>query len=404
MSYGAPPRWRVQDLVLTPYSDACSTANGSFLTLPASGTWALASRAIFYPMFLHEPFTVAKAFVVNGATVGTDSWDLGIYQMTDQSTGRLDLLRSTGAVVSAGTINQAAEVSAWKVAATNITSGNDSTDSATYTTASITMKAGRLYLMSAANTAASAGTISSITNTGGPTFSAAPATSTTQYNGTAHRVSIWYCVPTVDYTGTLVITFGATQTACTWSLNEFSGVDTTTNGGIVQAVVGTGTSVTPAATLAAFGSANNATFGALSNVSDTTTTPGTGFTELSDTATTTPVVCLETEWTVANDTSVDGTITSAAWGAVAVEIKADASPFVIPPSLPGMANIYMAMTVNGTTATFFRQAPTIGLPTASGVLFRASTFPLPSNCIPTTVVATQTHTPLAGFSSRTLLA
>jgi hypothetical protein len=167
--------------------------------------------------------------------------------------------------------------------------------------------------------------------------------------------------------------------------------------------VGTGTSTTPLATLAAFGSTNNATFGALSNISDTTTTPGTNFTEFTDTATATPVVCLETEWFVGNDTTVDGTITSAAWGAVAVEIKADASPFVIPPSLPGNPNIYMAIACSGTTATFFRGGPSFSVQRAMGMLEKTTSFPLPSNVTPVVVSAARTCV-LAGFSSRTLLA
>ena len=54
---------------------------------------------------------------------------------------------------------------------------------------------------------------------------------------------------------------------------------------------------------------------------------------------------------MANDTTVDGTITSGAWGAIAAEIKADASAFVIPPAMPGAPNVYMGMAVAGTTAT-----------------------------------------------------
>lgn len=385
------PRSPIPSLTLTPMS---KETNPVFQNLPAAAAWFAAGRVIFTPLILAEPFPVAKAFWANGGTVGTDNLDIGVYNMTDLTTGRCDLIRSTGAVLSAGA-SVIQETATWRVATANITSGNDSTDSATYTTASVTLKAGRLYLMSVANTAASADTISSIT--GG--FAAAPATSTTQYNGTAHRVSIWYLVPTADSTGTLTITFGATQTSATWSLNEFSGVDTTTNGGIVQAVVGTGTSVTPLATLAAFGSANNATFGALSNVSDTTTTPGTGFTELSDTNATTPSVCLQTEWRVDNDTTVDGTITSAAWGAVAVELKADTSPFVVPAN----ANTYLAFGCSGTTATIVQANPSSAVVghQAGNLQITSAGIPLPSNVTP--VVITTWRGAIAGLSRRSLI-
>jgi hypothetical protein len=230
---------------------------------------------------------------------------------------------------------------------------------------------------------------------------AAPATSTIQFNGTANRTSIWTCVPTVDYTGTLVITFGATQTGCVWSINEHSGVDTTTNNGIVQSAVGSGSSVTPLATLAAFGSAANATFAAHGQAAAANAAPGTNFTELSDTTAATPAQGMETEWYVGNDTTADATITSAAWGSVAVEIKADTSAFVIPASTPAQP-IYFAFVISGTTATIFRSAINTTMHKGVGALQLTTAFPLP----PSATVASQTTAsrPLAGFSSRSLVA
>lgn len=402
LAYAPGPNWRLPDVTLTPWSAQMGGMGPGLRSTPANGSWTGANVLLLFPIQVLEPYPVAKAFWCNGATIGTDSIDLGVYQMTDPSTGRCDLLRSTGAILSAGSANVVQEVSAWKVATKNLTSGNDSTDRSSapgYTTASVTLKAGRLYLLSVVNTAANAAAVSAIT--GGPTWT---SRSTTQFNGTGHRVSIWSGVPTADYTGTLDIAFGATQTGATWSLNEFSGVDTTTNDGIVQQAVGTGNSTTPLATLGAFGSANNATFGALGNVSDTTTTPGTGFTELSDSNAATPSSCLETEWRVDNDTTVDGTITSGQWGACAVEIKADASPFIIPPSRPGLPDIYMGMTVSGTTATLFRGSFGIAAAAGAGILrANATAFPLPSNITAATASSGGTSWPLAGFSLRSLL-
>jgi hypothetical protein len=399
MIYLPPSRHRVADIAITPFADL-DMIGIALNQAPASGTWGTASQARFYPLYLLEPFTVAKAYWCNGATVGTDSIDLGIYRMTDMTIGRLDLIRSTGAVLSAGSANVVQETATWRVAATNLTTGVDSTDATTYTTASVTLKAGRLYLLSFVNTAASAAVISDIA--GGPTWA---SRASTQYNSAAHRVSIWSGVPTVDYTGTIVVSFGATQTSGRWSLNEFSGVDTATNDGVVQGVVGTGSSTTPLATLAAFGSANNSTFGALANVADSTTTPGTNFRELSDlTTTTTPGSFLQTQWYEGNDTTVDGTITSGAWGACAVEIKADASPFIIPPASVGSPDIYIGMSMSGTTATIFRQNIFTGYQQSLfGVLILANTFPLPSSLTATAVGAASPQVPLAGFSSRSLI-
>lgn len=393
-----PPAHRPNDVFVTPWHECMAGEQGrAGGTAPVSGTWSNTSHAHFRPIYLPEPFVVAKAFWINGATVGTDSIDIGVYRMTNMTTGRCDLIRSTGAVLSAGSANVAQETATWKVAANSasITTGVDSTDATTYTTASVTLKAGRLYLMSFVNTAASAGAISGIS--GGPTW---VSRATTQYNTAAHRVSLWSGVPTVDYTGTIVVSFGATQTGGRWSLNEFSGVDTATTDGVVQTAVGTGSSTTPLATLAAFGSANNATFGAMANTADSTTTPGTGFTELSDDATaTTPASFLQTEWRVDNDTTADGTITSGAWGAIAAEIKADASPFVIPPSMPGVPNVYWAMSMNGLTATIFR---TSVVANRIYSLLATPFFPLPSTVTPATPGTTYIH--CAGFSSRSLVA
>ena len=397
MIWTPPNRGPVTMPILTPFTAAMGGLSSGGVA-PTSGTCGTAARLGLFPIFLPEPFTVAKAFWCNGATVGTDSWDIGAYRCTDQTTGRMDLIRSTGAVLSANA-NVVQESGTWKVAANAaaITTGSDSTDGTTFTTASVTLKAGRLYLLSFTNTAASAAAPSGIA--GGGTWT---SRSSTQYNTTAHRVSIWSSVPTVDYAGTIVITFGATQTGASWALNEFSGVDTTTTDGIVQQAVGTGNSTTPLATLAAFGSANNATFGANANTADSTTTPGAGFTELSDLgAAVTPAQFLQTQWRVDNDTTSDGTITSGQWGACAVEIKADASPFIIPPSLPGNPNVYMAMTVSGTTATVLRATSVFGSSRAAGALELTSTYPLPSTLTP--VVLTAIRTPLGGFSSRSLI-
>jgi len=394
-----PPRHSVQLPILTPWTDAMLGTSIIAGAAPSSGTWGTASKLLYYPIRLSDAFTVLKCFVLSGATVGTDSWDIGVFQMTDQATGRMDLIRSTGAILSAGTANVVQESGTWKVAANKaaLTTGTDSTDTTAYTTASVTLKAGRLYLMSVVNTAASAAVVSGIA--GGPTWT---SRATTQYNTTAHRVSLWSGVPTVDYTGTIVISFGATQTGARWSLNEFSGVDTSTTDGVVQAVTGTGNSTTPLATLAAFGSANNATFGANANTADSTTTPGAGFTELSDdTTTTTPGSFLQTQWQVGNDTTSDGTITSGQWGAIAAEIKADASAVIIPPSSPGNPNVYMGMSMSGTTATVFRSTPDVNIARGSGVLETAITFPLPTTA--TAAACATFRLPVAGFSSRSLI-
>lgn len=400
MTWTPSPRSRVMLPVITPFAFEMGAGNFPFITAPSSGTWGTANAANFYPIYLPEPFVVSKAFWCNGATVGTDSIDIGVYAMTDQSTGRCDLIRSTGAVLSAGTVSVVQEVGTWKVARANITASSSSTDATTYATASVTLKAGRLYLMSVENSHGSSATAVS-TISGGPTFT---SRSTTQYNSSLNRVSIWSAVPTTDYTGTLTIDFGATtQTGACWSLDEMSGVDTTTNDGIVQNAVGTGNSGTALATLAAFGSTSNATYAAHGHAAATASAPGSGFTELSDVTAATPAQALCTDWRVDNDTTADATFTSAQWGSCAVEVKADTSSFVIPPSMPGNTNIYMAFAISGTTATVIRSAPSVPPAMAASVLLKTSSFPLPSTVIPTTLGSSTSRRVLGGFSSRSLI-
>lgn len=336
--------------------------------VPTSGTLT-ANRIHYVPFYLTRPYSLARWFWLNGATVGTDYVQVGVYDKD------LNLLRASPRTLSAGTVSQV-QYATPGIHGTNITSGGDITDGTVYTTASVTLKAGVLYLISFSNSAASAAAASSIDSaTGGvPTFA---SRSTTQFNGTAYRNSIWSCVPTADFTGTLRINFGATQTGCVWALNAFYHVDTATTDGIVQNAVGTGTSVTPLATLAAFGSANNATFGAFSAQNNAAGAPTAGYVELSDNNIATPVNEHHTAFRPDNDTTVDYTITSAPWGACAVEIKSLGTGPVYLPPMRG----YLALHVSGATATVLRK---VTWTEVGGIYLQASTTGLPAIGTPAT--------------------
>jgi hypothetical protein len=308
--------------VITPFHDVAAPLSAMTVTAPASAATSGASPYLF-PFYLIDPFLVAKAFWCNGATVGVDSIDIGIYQMTDKATGRVDLIRSTGAVMSASPASAVQEAGWPQVTCVNVTSGNSSTDATSYATAIVNMAAGKLYLLSVENSKATADVVSSID--GGPTFT---SRSSVAWNTNADRTSIWSSAPVANYTGVLTINFGGgnTQTGCVWSLEELSGADTASTDGIVQQNTGTGSSVTPQVTLGAFASLYNATYFACSNIADTTTTPKAQFIELVDISAATPLQTLETQWAPLNDTTPNGTITSGVWGACAVEIKAISAP------------------------------------------------------------------------------
>lgn len=135
-------------------------------------------------------------------------------------------------------------------------------------------------------------------------------------------------------TGQLTVSAGSVDIwSWAYSWVECTGMDTSgTNGSgaIVQSASNAATGLSLTVTLAAFASANNATYGAFGSGNDfgniVTHTPGTGFTELHDTY---AEFCgLGTQWRNDNDTSVDHTISNPAGsefiGGIAIEI-ADAA-------------------------------------------------------------------------------
>ena len=207
----------------------------------------------------------------------------------------------------------------------NLTSGSSSTDAASYTTAAVTLTAGRAYLLSVANSkAASPDAVSTVT--GGPTWTSRSSVSFNTVGSPTQRVSVWSGVPTSDYRGTVVIAFGGTETGCAWSLDEYTEVDTGTDDGVIQVATGTTASATTvAATLVALGSTLNPTHAATALGSTAGVTPGTGFAELSDVAVATPAARLQAQYqagagTVAIDQSWSGATAAAI---IAVELKAD---------------------------------------------------------------------------------
>jgi hypothetical protein len=180
------------------------------------------------------------------------------------------------------------------------------------------------------------------------------------------------------------------------------GVNTTTADGIVQAVVATGNTAIPLVSLAAFNNDNNATFACHANVGDSTTTPGKGFTELSDDGAATPAQYMETQWRQDPAPYCEAAITSGQWGSIALEIACDnTSSVVIPASEPETPDVYMAFVVSGTTATLLSTSQALSNLRSAGIMTQASMFPLPSSLLVTGVAPTRV--PLAGFSSRSLI-
>lgn len=362
-------------------------------TQPASGTWASANRCFYVPFFTPAPYDLRRFWWANGATVGTDSLQMGIYGVDGSNV--LDLLVSSPRTLSAGTANRL-QYATCSVVGHLITSGTSTTDGASFVTASVTLKArpGVMYLFSVENDhGSSANTVTVATTGGDVTFT---SRNTTQFNGTTQRVSVFTAVPTTDVTDTITITIGSAQTAtgCLWSLLAFSNVDTGTDHGIVQTAVNTGSSTTPSATLGAFGSANNATFGVAANGGGVASGPGTGFIEMSDSTHITPSAGMSTQYSSANDTSVDWTITSNPWGVVAAEIKSQGTTFALP-----AGRYYFGLYGTNNTMTIFRvstsaNAARVGIYNEN--LSTATGLPL----TPTLSNTNNTVIPLMGITSR----
>jgi hypothetical protein len=350
MTYQPASRTPILPEFISPWS-WCSLGpkvKAEGLTTPSSGTWWGVLSATYVPLVLPQAYNLQRFWWQNGATVGTDYLTAAIYSVDGSDV--LDCVVSSGRILSAGTVNHV-QFSGCGVMAHGITSGTSTTDGTSFVTASVTLKArpGLMYALVFINSKASAAEAATTVQTTGAALSFTSRNSQLYGASTEGRVSMWTAVPTADVTDTITISFTGTQTGAAWALVAFTNVDTTTNDGIVQTAVGSGDSTTPLATLGAFGSSNNATFGLNANLADTSTTPGAGFVELYDINYATPTNCLQAQYTSDNDTTSDGTITSGQWGALAAEIKSLGTTRTLAPG-----RYYMAFWCSGTTATMFR--------------------------------------------------
>lgn len=211
-----------------------------------------------------------------------------------------------------------------------LTSGNDTSNISTYTTASQTPTTGRLVLATVVNSKGTTPDTPTLTGNGLTWVQVATVTFGTIATP-VKRVTLFRAMGTAS-AGTVAIDFGGVnQTGCAWAFAEFAGTDTSgTNGSgaIVQSVtnnVDSAASLT--VTLAAFGSVNNATFGGFGNSDSADMTIGTGFTAIGATGFATPNARVFQEWKTANDTSVDANAAAGTpnFGGIAIEIKAASS-------------------------------------------------------------------------------
>lgn len=221
------------------------------------------------------------------------------------------------------------------ITAINLTSGGDSDGGSGSTTASITPSSNRLILLSVSSrTNITTDPVEPTATGNGLTWVSVGTVVFDATSASRRRITLFRAMGAVPTTGTISIDFaGQAQTAVGWSVDEIRGVDisgTNGSGAIVQSATN---SATPPATsltvtLGAFSSTNNATYGAFgqSNLQDRpVSSPGTGFTLLSENGVNT-LISNATEFRPTNDTSVDITYTDPGGGTeiggIAVELKA----------------------------------------------------------------------------------
>lgn len=99
MSYRPPgPRTESPPVFLTTFH-ATASRIGFRGAAPSSGAWSATNRIIYVPFALHEGATVYRYFWLNGATVGTNNFQVGVY---DTAFNAINRGTST---LSAGTAN-----------------------------------------------------------------------------------------------------------------------------------------------------------------------------------------------------------------------------------------------------------------------------------------------------------
>lgn len=213
------------------------------------------------------------------------------------------------------------------ITTSNLTHGNNTAGGSSATTASFTVPSNQLCLALVTSRVAAADP-----NHAAITGWTEVLSINYDNSGSQKRLTVLRFLGTGS-TGTQSITFGGqNQTDIVWVIDTFTGADTTgTNGSgaIVQTASNTdtsGTGTTLTATLAAFGSVNNATYGAIAvGTISPSVTAGTGFAITGFDNATANGVYGGSEFKNSNDTSVDFTSSlNGELGLIAIELKAAA--------------------------------------------------------------------------------
>ena len=215
-----------------------------------------------------------------------------------------------------------------QLAAQHLTKYASTTDTASYTTTSITPQPDQLLLALVVNTRPFGATPET------PTLSGNSLTWTQVATRTAsnYRATLFRAMGANPTAGAVTASFaGATQTGAIIVVDSLSGVDTGgTNGSaaIVQSAAASAESGAQSltVTLNQFAGQANGTYGVFAHAANEQHTPGAGFTELADAiGHNNPTRAAMTEWKATNDTSVDASWT-AAGSAIGLALELKAAP------------------------------------------------------------------------------
>lgn len=286
---------------------------------------------------------------------------------------------------------------------TTLLVSGSSTDASSYTTASIAPSANAVLLLFVSNGAATtAATPTSLTGTLGLTWTQFQ----TQFTITSNQMKgTWYWAATNSSppTGTIIINFGATQSSAQWHVTQILGADRT-NPVVQSNSFQTASTDNPGITLAALQS-GSITLGAYVSNITTAHAPGTGYTTISDSpSSTTPTIISSIEYKNPGATLVDWTLTSNVNKVIfAVEIRVGTSntaPVVsagadVTGAEPGtLVTLDASATDSDGTVTSLIWTQTGGTPT--GVISNSGvdpcTFEVPAKATDETYVLTATAT------------
>lgn len=214
------------------------------------------------------------------------------------------------------------------VAVSNLSKTGSFTTASSYVTGSMSLVAGRLYLLTIRHVRSTAAAATTPTVTGASQTWAQVHTWQNSSN-TRRRSTVFLCQPSSDASGALTIDFAAqTQNQCDWVLDEFTGVPVDGSNGstlIVQSTggdSGAGSVTSFSLTLSAFGSPLNATY-AVMFFEPVTVTKEAGYTETENQASASAAFTHQCQFLGSPDTSPSWTSTSGlVYAAEAMEIKA----------------------------------------------------------------------------------